>query len=345
VPRVLFIDKSTKLESIDELETRARGGMVTSLFKVTDHLAQAGFMVEVLSDIEQAGTTPAGVVWEKLPEGRYDILVCNRGIGEGYDHIDAARRVLWTHDLPHAGFIPNPKTIRAFDCVVFMSSYAEKIWRTFYRTIGKSATIPNGIDRSLFYYDPEEKDWDYLIYGSAPNRGADKLPFLFDAINAASDRHVWMNAFTNMSVLHPNEADYELDYGEFGESGVSLEDPLPQHEWAEQLRAAGLMILPTAYPEICSNTVLQSLACGVPVITTGNLGATPEWVKHGKNGMLTDWMPHDYMIHSLDMIRNASEVLADFGRQKKMAYRASVTPNILSWEEVGRKWEKLLKRL
>jgi len=340
--RLLFVDRSTKLTTVTDLETKARGGMVASLFKVTDYLSSRGHEVEVLSDIQEPGVTLAGTWWRNEASGSYDCMVTNRGTGSGYSDIEARTRILWTHDLPHSGFIPDPKTIKAFACTVFMSRYAERVWRALYKDIGKSVLIPNGVDKSVFY--PREKDLSYLIYASAPNRGLDKLPLIFDAIQARTGGKR-MRAYSNLAALHPGEVGQgdAFDYKTVQESAVELLDPVPQAELAEQLGRAGLMVLPSGYPEICSNIVLQALASGTPVITTGNLGATPEWVKHGKNGMLTEYQPHDYMIHTVEMVRNSIGVLEDSCLHKRLIAGARKT-RIQTWEEVGRQWERTVSR-
>jgi len=349
--RILFVDLNTKLETVFDLETRARGGMITSLFKVSDYLAMRGHDVTVLSDIENTGVTKHGVKWLDEQWGEYDVLIINRGTSDGHPWIRAKRRILWTHDLPHSGFIPNPKTLHAFDRVVFMSRYAERIWRTFYRTIGKSVTIPNGVNKKMFF--PREKDMDYMIYASAPNRGLDKLPFVFDCIKARIDRDLKMHAYSNMAILHPNEhskdhnevlADgYKHEY-EHIDSGFKALDPIPQQQLADELGRASLMILPTPFPEICSNSILQSLASGTPIITTGNLGSAGEWVKHKHSGMLTKFITNDYVVHSVEMIRNACYVLENKKRHKRMIRNASNT-RILSWDEVGASWKRMIENL
>ena len=319
--------------------------MVTSLFKISDQLVSHGFRVHVLSDIEAGGITNAGVAWIDEPEGQYDVLIANRGVGSGYESIDAKHRVLWTHDLPHSGFIPDPRTIRAFELTVFMSKYAERIWRGFYNTIGRSTIIPNAVDERIFHFDEKLKDPDYLIYASAPNRGLNKTPFIFDAIQAAlPQRSLRMNAYSSMSVLHPGEADYDIDWKKFDESDVNLIEPLPQRMFAEQLRQAGLMILPSNYPEICSNVVLQALACGVPIVTTGNLGSINEWVRHRRTGMLSNWTPADYMIFWLNIIRDATEVLSETKKHRAMMRRASKV-KMMNWSEAGNRWVKALRKL
>lgn len=350
--RILFLDRTTDLETIHDLKTKGRGGMVTSLFKVSDYLASAGHDVTVLSDIKRAGVTDAGTKWLDDHCDEYDVLITNRSIGAGYSDIRAKHRVLWTHDLPHSGFIPEPKNMAAYDRVVFMSRYAERIWRTFYKTIGKSVLIPNGVDKEVFY--PRPKTMDKMIYASAPNRGLDKLPLILDSIRSRVElrREVWdglpgfceLDAFSNLAKLHPGESNDNFNYTPVEESEVNLCDPVPQDVLANKLGEAGLMILPTAYPEICSNIVLQSLVSGTPVITTGGLGSVPEWVKHKKNGMLTQFYPHDYMIHIIEMVRNAETVLSN-GKLHKKLIEGAVRTKVLDWNEVGAKWERMLKRV
>lgn len=341
--RICFLDRSTKLETVNDLETRPRGGMVSSLFKVSDYLARQGHSVSVVSDISQGGRTRAGVVWaNEYPEDQFDVLVCNRGVG-GFD-IKAKHRVLWTHDLPHAGQIPEPKNIKAFS-VVFMSKYAEKIWRYYYRDIGKSFHIPNGVDKNIFY--PRIKDFGYLIYASAPNRGLKRLPLIFDAIQARVKRHVYMRAYSNLTKLHPNEVDEKDDlsetYNAVRSSKVKLCDPIPQKDLAEELGRASLMILPSSYPEICSNVVLQSIACGTPIVTTGRLGSVQEWIS-SSTGVLTEWQPHDYMAYTLNVVRESVRILENEKLHRRLIENAANT-KIHTWDEIGGLWQRMLEKL
>jgi hypothetical protein len=239
--RILFLDRSTRLQTVEDLTSRARGGMVSSLFALPDNLQRMGHECTVMTDIGQHGKTRAGTRWVNHIDmcGEYDFLVVNRGAGNGYPDFKAKHRILWTHDLPHSGFIQPPKLIKAFSATVFMSNYAEQVWRDFYREIGKGFIIPNGVDRALFY--PREKDLDYLIYASAPNRGLRRLPLLFDSVKSRTRPTLHMTAFSNMGLMHPAEIDskdngngdgFELEYQSIKESEISLMDPLPQYEFA-----------------------------------------------------------------------------------------------------------------
>ena len=337
---LLFIDRSTRLETVDDLKTKPRGGMVQSLFRVTDFLALEGHEVIVFSDIKTPGRSKAGVYWvNDLPYINYDALICNRGIGDGYPGINAKKRILWTHDLPHSGFAPKPKLLKAFT-TVFMSRYAEKVWRTFYSDIGKSVFIPNGVDE---YFTPRIKDLKKIIYFSHPNRGLKRLSFIADCIiSRVPDANIV--AYSDAKDMYPTDGEMS-DYVDVGleATGTKLKlfKPLPSIELAKEVGTAGLCILPSGYPEICSNSVLQALKSGTPIITTGGMGATPQWVKHGKNGFLTTFMPNDYMVHTVEILRHAVNVLENEKLHRKLIRGAQKT-KILSWYQVGEKWNKLL---
>ncbi|MHB8123100.1 MAG: glycosyltransferase [Desulfuromonadaceae bacterium] len=356
--KILFTDFTTRLSSIDDLKTRARGGMVSSLFLVPDVLSKLNHDVAVWSDAKQGGTTAAGVRWytvddyHEIASRKYDFLILNRGIGDGLPEIRARHRILWTHDLVHGGHAPNPEYLKALSATVFMSKYAERIWRLYYPQIGRSFTIPNGVDKAVFH--PREKDLNYLIFISAPNRGLHRLGIIYDAVKKKTGLPVYMKAFSNMAVLHPADSDEgkfipHEDGGEpFGTKyeagGVQVLDPLPQPLLAEELGKAGLMILPTGYPEICSNAILQSLESGTPIVTTGNLGSAGEWIKHEKNGYLTKTHLEDYAVHLMEIMRGAAGILTNTQKHKKMIKNAERT-KIHTWEEIGTTWANMLSAL
>ena len=343
--KLLFVDSNTHLNTLDDLKTSARGGMVSSLLIVTDGLARKGYDVHVWGNDFDA-VSDDGVKWHKDPEVTdADAIIFNRGIGDGAPALGPGKRFLWTHDLPHAGHCKNHKYMNMLTCMVSMSKYGDRVWRDMFDYTGKSVLIPNGVDKELF--KPGEKDPSYLIYASAPNRGLWRLPLIFDAIRT----HVpgtHMRAYSDMKTLHPaeakeTEANYELDYHSCEEAGIERLDPIPQHELAVEIGRAGLMILPTNYPEICSNSILQSLACGTPVITAGSIGSAPEWLKHKKNSMLTTYQARDYMVFQRQIIQNTVTVLRDKRMHLKMM-RAAVNTKILSWADVIEKWDAMVRR-
>lgn len=323
--------------------------MVSSLGKITDGLSRRGHDVYVWSNGFDA-ESESGVKWRSDPIDDADVIVFNRGMNDGHPELGRGKRILWAHDLPHIGFCPNPKAVNALSGLVSMSHYADRVWRDFFEYKGKSFLIPNGVDKDLFK-PAEHKDHGYLIYASAPNRGLWRLPLIFDAIKGrAKISSVRMSAYSNMRAMHPGEIketedNYELDYSTCEEVGIRRFDPIPQNELAIELGRAGMMILPTNYPEICSNIVLQSIACETPVITTGQIGSVPEWLTHRKNSILTQYAPRDYMIYQKEVILGACEVLGNTKLWKKLRHGCAKTRKmILSWDDVADRWEKMVNR-
>lgn len=354
--RVLFIDWSTGFDSVDQIEQGLTGGRVTFLRELPGALSQLGFNCVVWSDVAVGGVTKDGVLWvpkekhEFVLSKKWDVLVCLRGIHTGWPEIEARHRVLCVRDLPHFGFLRQPKLMRAFAVTVAGSEYASRVWRCYCKEIKRVAVIPNGVDKSIFY--PRDKDPDYMIYASAPNRGLVRLPLQYEMLRNHVRQSLKLKAFSHLGKLHPGETKkdvyvdgYSVDYAEKNDSPMEWLDPVPQPQLAEELGRASLMLLPTSFPEICSNTVLQSLASGTPIITTGNLGATCEWVRHKWNGMLTQFAPHDYAVWDVEMVRHASEVLRDKKLHAKMIKNAAKTKGVYTWQEIGRQWERLLTRL
>ena len=347
--KLLFVDHTTKLGGIDDLERQARGGMVSSLFYVTDRLAARGFEVVVWGTLDAA--TTAGVRWTTEPEDDAAAIIFNRGMADGHPALGSGHRFLWAHDLPHIGFCPDPRRMRSLTGLVSMSQYADRVWRAMFDYAGRSTVIPNGVEKQLFK-PAAHKDHGLLLYASAPNRGLWRLPLIYDAIKS---RHAGyqtrFHAYSNMRTQHPGEIretedNYELDYSTCEEVGIRRMDPIPQADLAIEMGKAGMMILPTNYPEICSNIVLQSLCCETPVITTGLIGSTGEWLEHDKNALLTKYAPRDYMVYQKEVIMYALEALGSTKLWKKLqrGARKTARTQILSWDDVADRWAKMVRR-
>lgn len=81
--------------------------------------------------------------------------------------------------------------------------------------------------------------------------------------------------------------------------------------------AADLFVLPTYY-DACSLTLLEAMACGLPVITTRCNGAS-ELLRHGLNGLVYDH-PRD-----LDALRDCLDRCSDADFRQAMGRRARLT--------------------
>jgi len=102
----------------------------------------------------------------------------------------------------------------------------------------------------------------------------------------------------------------------------------------ELLQSATVSVLPSL-SEGFSNTVLESMAAGLPVITT-NVGGNPELITNGKTGTLVP--PRD--AEALARAMNALFASVDFAHRLGEAARAEVIRKF-SIEATTRQTEKL----
>lgn len=349
--RILFIDLTTGLDSFLDLKTRGRGGMVSSLLLLPDALSKLNNECFVFSDSKSGGTTARGTTWlidadwEWIAKQKWDFLILNRQTyGEGFPDLHSKHRVLWTHDMVHSGWAPNPERLKMLSATVFMSAYSEETWRAYYKDIGRSFQIPNGVDRELF--KPGAKDWDSMIYLSAPNRGLAHLPVILDTVREATKREIKLTAFSNMATMHPKEPGEKFSgmYEEVKAAGVDLRDPVPQEVIAGHLARAGLMVKPSDFAETCSNTTLQSLSCGTPIITSA-VGADKEWVLHRRNGMIQKHTLADGPLFILEFCRDVIEVLQNPRLHDCMVRSAPQSLGLFTWEEIGQKWNRMFNQI
>jgi UDP-glucose:(heptosyl)LPS alpha-1,3-glucosyltransferase len=78
--------------------------------------------------------------------------------------------------------------------------------------------------------------------------------------------------------------------------------------------AADAFVLPTFY-DPCSLSVLEAMACALPVVTSRWNGAS-EWIEHGREGWILDDPSRD------DLLASALEELEDPGRRRETGGRA-----------------------
>lgn len=113
----------------------------------------------------------------------------------------------------------------------------------------------------------------------------------------------------------------------------------PQSEIAILYQAADWFIHPTLY-DACANTVLQSMACGLPGLISANDGAI-DLVKDGENGFL---LPKPTETESVLAVIQRALKLDDEERQKLGdAARESMLP--LTWESHLQKWFDLMAEI
>jgi glycosyltransferase involved in cell wall biosynthesis len=181
----------------------------------------------------------------------------------------------------------------------------------------KIVTIPNGLDldrfkpvdktisRNLLQLPPEKK----LILFGAVSATTDKrkgIQFLFDALNDLAETgefdHAEIVVFGSEKPEQEPATDYKINYlGNVpGDIALSL------------LYSAADVFIAPSLQEVFGLTVLESIACGTPVVAF-DVGGIPDIIDHRKNGYLAQ--PFD----SHDLARGISWVVSDETRWKSLS--------------------------
>lgn len=158
--------------------------------------------------------------------------------------------------------------------------------------------IPNGIDTEI--YKPLNKE----AARSAYNLPQDKHLILFSAFNATSDKRkggqFLVPAIKKMSqagwgskieliIIGSSAPENPPDFGMKVHYMGSLHDEISQ----VLLYSAADVVVAPSMQENLSNTVMESLACGTPVVAF-DIGGMPDMIEHQINGYLaTPFEPND----------------------------------------------------
>ncbi len=137
----------------------------------------------------------------------------------------------------------------------------------------------NGVDRSIFHPTDVEREPYVLFVGNlVPVKGIDRLLAAWKLL-ARRDLSLRL---VGGGPLADKLRDLARSLGIAAD--VEFIPPLPQHQLAEQMRRARLVCLPS-HSEGMPNVVLESLACGTPVVGSA-VGETPYLLHCGRNGFL-----------------------------------------------------------
>lgn len=204
--------------------------------------------------------------------------------------------------------------------------------------------LPNSID------DGRYKPIDRTTARKAFGLPLDKKLILFSAVSADKDHRKGMRYLLPalekvISSNHGNQIQtIILGASEFDENKAQelnahyigyLNDDISQ---VLLYSAADLVVAPSLQENL-SNTVMESLACGTPVVAF-NIGGMPDMIEHQVNGYLVDGM------NANNLSEGIAWVLADDGRldELSLAARKSVL-NRFGMEQVGHQYEALYQNI
>jgi glycosyltransferase involved in cell wall biosynthesis len=146
------------------------------------------------------------------------------------------------------------------------------------------ANCPNALDLSLYPFRPQRGDYLLFLGRMSPDKGCHR------AIAVA------MEAGLPLKIAGKNREPAENAYFEQfvrPHLGSSIEylGEVSHGEKVELLQHARAMLFPIEWEEPFGLVMIESMACGTPVIATRR-GAVPEVIEHGRSGLIVE----DYRI-------------------------------------------------
>lgn len=221
--------------------------------------------------------------------------------------------------------------------VISVSSLLAEEARKLGVTSEKLSVIPNGVDRNLFY--PKDKATCGKELSLPPNG---RILVTVAHLGHRKGHHEVINALTQLPedvrlVIVGGAAQggtFETIRSVAAKKGVEsrliLTGPQPYHKIPLYFNASDASVL-ASYREGCPNAVLESLACGTPVVAT-DVGAVRDILPEPEVGRIVP--PRD-----VEMLRNA---LADVLKKDWNPGSVVRSSGVRSWDEVAADVQKML---
>jgi glycosyltransferase involved in cell wall biosynthesis len=176
--------------------------------------------------------------------------------GEFFDH-----ELNLLKKYKHLNFVTNSKAVT--ELLPFLN------WKGY---------VYNGVDPDLFPYSEEKEDYFLFLSRISPQKGADK------AIEAALKLNKKLVLAGKMSETDRDFLDRSVLPYIDGER-IIYEGEISSSKKLKLLKKASAVVQPTNTFEACSNTLLEAMACGTPVVVSDK-GSNRELVEDGVTGYL-----------------------------------------------------------
>ncbi len=105
---------------------------------------------------------------------------------------------------------------------------------------------------------------------------------------------------------------------------ISLLGWKPKEFLTDKMRAARYLLLPSICYENFPRTLVEAFACGLPVIAS-RLGALPEIIQEGRNGLLFDPGSAEDLARKIEWADNHPLEMAEMGRNARETYENKYT--------------------
>lgn len=184
------------------------------------------------------------------------------------------------------------KAAQKTSCLFFQNKENEEFFEKHHMYTGRKQLIPgSGVNLDRWYlmdYPSDEQGVEFLYIGRViKEKGIEEYLEVAKQI-----RQEYPN--TVFHVLGPCDGDYEGMLAEYQNQGIiQYHGMVP--DTREYLQRAHCTIHPSYYPEGISNALLESAACGRPIITTNRSGCK-ETVEDGETGFIYEQKNQEQLI-------------------------------------------------
>lgn len=221
---------------------------------------------------------------------------------------------------------------RFCDGFVFQTEDARKYFPT--RIQEKGVVIPNPIISNLPYWN-ENSSKKTIITASRLNRQKN-LPMLINAYSKIEDSFPEYR----LKIFGVGELRDEL-LEQIEQLGLSDKVAIPgfSNDIHTEMANSDLFVIPSNYEGI-SNSMLEALAIGVPVISTDSpIGGARMFIKNEENGLLIKVGDTDGLIQAI------SKVLSDKKFAKHISYEARKIRKDLQSDKIAETWVEFAQRI
>jgi glycosyltransferase involved in cell wall biosynthesis len=228
----------------------------------------------------------------------------------------------------------------------------KKIWNSAYFVIANSqgladlalqakpqkeiGVIYNGIDVQEFFPDPAKRNPDQFtilcVSRVTPRKG---IRFLVQAFNILSAR------YENARLVVVGDGNEKSSLEQLVQ-GLGIKDkiifagPVSHDRVLEYYQKANVFVLPSLN-EGMSNTMLEALACGLPIVAT-ETGGTKELLTDNKNGLIIKMKDPD------DLAEKIEKLILGHDLEKSMGEESRKLAEQLSWEVVAKGYIDLYEK-
>lgn len=193
----------------------------------------------------------------------------------------------------------------------------------------KMSVIPNGVDTQLFKPSKKNKEWDILFVSLLDEHHEFKgLQYLLDSVKQL------LKTIPNLRVCIVGEGVLKEKYQKKAQimgisKNISFVGEVAQSNLPNYFQQAKVFVLPSTDTEGYGIVLLESMACGTPVITTSIAGVASDINEH-KTGIVIEPKNVEHLTNAIQTILSDNKVYNEMSKNSRKLVRENY-----SWEKIA----------